>query len=298
MKKTLLATLLALPMTVSASDETVYLHYDNTLDGVIDYQENLQLKMDLSGNTIIGKTQSGEMVSGMVENKNSHYIGSGEKERFQFEIHNGETRNWFVGNVSNEHWTGNWFGPNGEKGDFTLTTRVLTDDIPTYSDIASFMPDEVFYKPNSHANVLTDSFLQDVGGLEPHFTNSGDFNLNLSQGLYLQAEEEYYHEMPMSFTMDFKEPMRLKTFRLGSANLTDGTRLKTFSFSIWNRMTMEWEEAGRFEFPQIYGPSYQRQEFTLPRTVYADRIRISAHSSHDTSNGKNKVLMWGLSFQR
>ncbi|MGI2258966.1 hypothetical protein [Shewanella sp. GXUN23E] len=301
MRKALLSAVLLLSPAVLAGEETVYLHYDDQLDGAMDYQHHVRLNVSLSGNTIIGKTETGAVISGQVENKNSYYIGSGEQERFSFEIHNGDTRNWYFGRVAGNYWEGVWYGPDGEKGDFSLHTNVLNDGVPQYQDVLAFYTDEVFERQGSELNHLNPGFLMDLGGLDLHFTNDhvNGFELDLSQGLYARATAQWHQDMPMSIYLDFKQPMRMKTFRLGSANLDNGVQLKAFSFSIWDREAGAWQVVGNFEFPDMPGPAYQRQEFVLPRTVYSDRIRIAAQSSADTgAYGYGQVLMWGLSFQR
>lgn len=293
MKKLLLCTLCAISPFAYSSTEAVYLHYDEVLDGATDYQKQIKLNIDLSGNTVIGKTAAGELISGRVENTDNQYIGSGDKPRFQFEIHQGETRNWYFGQVDGKYWEGVWFGANGEKGDFSLYTDLLTKEVPQFENIIAYYADEVFnFGGNNSHNSLNSSFLVDSDSLEPHFTNLEHFDT--SQGLFLQADV-LHGNLPMSFYMDFEKPMGMKTFRLGSYNNGEGTRLRTFTFDIWKHG--EWETVGSFEFAPIYAPSYQRQEFNLPRMVYADRIRISATATDDYTNG-SKVLMWGLSFKR
>ncbi|ABZ78027.1 hypothetical protein Shal_3482 [Shewanella halifaxensis HAW-EB4] len=293
MKKFLLSTLCVISPFVYSSTEAVYLHYDEVLDGVTDFQKQLKLNIDLSGNTVIGKTEAGALISGNVENTNSQYIGSGEKPRFQFEIHNGETRNWYFGNVNGKYWEGVWFGANGEKGDFSLYTDLLTKEVPQFENIIAYYADEVFQLGgNNTHNSLNSSFLIDSDNLEPHFINDEYFDT--SNGLFLQADVRDGN-LPLSFYIDYKKPMPMKTFRLGSFNNGEGTRLRTFSFDIWK--DGDWQTVENFEFAPIYAPTYQRQEFSLPRTVYAERIRISATATDDYTDG-SKLLMWGLSFKR
>ncbi|GGI69574.1 hypothetical protein GCM10007978_04340 [Shewanella hanedai] len=293
MKKTLLTALCMISPFAFSANEVVYLHYDETVDGANDYQNHIKINVDLSGNLIIGKTEDGSIISGVVENASNSYIGSGDKPRFRFEIHQGDTRNWYFGRIENNYWEGVWYGPSGQQGDFTFHSDVLTKDIPTFKNITSYYADNIFdVGDNSVNNTLNSNFLVDTDNLEPIY--EAEFSPNT--GIFVQTDTGFGGTpFPMSFYLDFNKPLKLKTFRLGSFNNGEGTRLTSFTVDAWKDGV--WETVGSYQFAPIeIAPFYQRQEFTLPHTTYTDRIRISAKGTSDLSAG-GKVVMWGLSFK-
>ncbi|MPY25712.1 hypothetical protein FM037_27470 [Shewanella psychropiezotolerans] len=272
------AFILSLGIVSASHAEVVNITYDTTLDGINDSVYTSAVNLFQNDDILTGNDSNSGVLSGHIEEKNNSFIGSGSNARFNFKLKDSDGTKWFVGSEnSNGLWKGTWYGANGESGDFSFSAEAKT---PVYSDIDSFSADSIFtggafdyYRP------LNDAFLVD----------SEDYH----QGMYLQSDSGGL-PFPMSFSMILKKDFSLKSFKLGSYNNGQGTRLKTFTFDVWENNT--WVTKGSFNFAPISGsPQFQRQEFTLQNAVLTSKFRISATETSDYYNG-GRILMWGLSF--
>jgi hypothetical protein len=64
MKKTLIAALCMISPLAFSANELVYLHYDEAVDGANDYQKQIKINVNLSGNLIIGKLKMAQLFLG------------------------------------------------------------------------------------------------------------------------------------------------------------------------------------------------------------------------------------------
>ncbi|WP_440053630.1 hypothetical protein ACSLBF_12010 [Pseudoalteromonas sp. T1lg65] len=289
MKQLCLLSLIAFNISANDASEQI-IYFDNVLDGQNTEQMQSRVNLKQSGSILFGTSSDGGPLTGHIEASNNLFYGSGNTRRVQFNLVENGIQKWFMGTESSEgNWHGVWFGPNQDKGDFSVYLEgAPSSDVPTYNDILEFSADPIFSGGSyDRANPLNEGFLVDEHGLEPFpFAQ-----LDQSRGLYVQSDTGGT-PFPMSFYLTFKRPFELKTFRLGSFNNRYGTRLSTFNFDIWE--DGQWVTKGEFYFEQIPTTrTWQRQEFSLPTAVTATKIRISATGTNESP----AVLMFGLSFQ-
>ncbi|KZN53734.1 hypothetical protein N474_19375 [Pseudoalteromonas luteoviolacea CPMOR-2] len=288
--KPAIALSLSLGCAFSAHAVEYLFSYDNVLDGIDQKTNTAYININQQGEILHGTSPDGGVLTGEIEQKNNVFTGSGEMERFSFKLLENGAIKWFTGQVTNTGWKGVWYGPNGEQGDFSIGETDPSMALPTAADVVEFKADTTFSgaRFDKH-NPWNEDFLvplHDVGSIP--FAG-----VDQSKGVFVQSDSGGL-PFPMSFELGFSNSFTLQTFRLGSFNNGQGTRLKTFNLDVWENG--QWVTKGSFEFPVIAANrTFEMHEFMLDQKVTANRVRISATGTRDMYHG-GRVLMWGLSF--
>lgn len=277
---------------LSATPEAHLIEYDQTLNGVVEQAQTMDIKLLQRGAVLSGTSQSNDVIVGNIEQLNDLHAGSGSERRFFFKLDDNGELKWFSGSVHSNSWTGVWFGENGERGDFNLRSTAASNELPTASDVMKFSADDTFSGGVYDTyNTINSDFLNNRYGLDPLPFEQVDYK----KGIYVQSDNGGL-QYPMSFELTFVKEFTLQNFRLGSFNNGQNTRLTTFDVDIWSNG--EWINAGSFNFsPITQTRHWQKQAFSLPQEVTTRKVRVSATGTEDfTTNGR--VLMWGLTFHK
>ncbi|MBQ4811465.1 hypothetical protein J8M20_08955 [Pseudoalteromonas luteoviolacea] len=283
---------LALSFGTAFSAQAIeYLYsYDSVLNGLDDKTNIAYIDLNRQGSILHGTSPDGGVLSGTIEQINDTHLGSGEVERFSFKLLENGSLKWFTGHATNTGWRGAWFGPNGEQGDFTIDAKAPSNIVPKAVDVLEFKADPIFSggRYDKH-NYWNEDFLVDLHGLGPiPFAD-----VDQRKGVLVQSDNGGL-PFPMSFEITFKRSFTLQTFRLGSINNGQGTRLTQFNFDVWDGT--QWVNKGKFNFPAIEERrTFEKNEFTLDEIVTTNKIRVSAMGTADMSTN-GRVFMWGLSF--
>lgn len=258
--------------------ENVTLTYDDVLDGVNNATYSIPIDIIRTGNVITGDVNTSGVISGFIEEGYRVHYGSGSEPRFNFTLSDNNIVKWFSGSYkTNGTWSGAWFGANSDRGDFSFIT---TSSVPEYKNILSFTADSIFSGGKwDYCRDINESFLSDIDDKE--------------LGIYCQSDNGGL-PFPMSFMIELNNTFTLQSFKLGSYNNGQGTRLTSFNLDVWENGN--WVSKGSFSFNPISGTQiFERQEFALSSPVSTNKFRISATGTSDEYAG-GRVLIWGLSF--
>jgi len=290
-KQTFSLCALSMLTTLSVASSEYTYTFDSNLDGIDSKTHVGYIDLKVRGEIIFGTSPDGGVLAGGIEEVNNSHTGSGSTARFSFKSEENGRIKWLSGNVTNGVWQGTWYGSEGDKGDFSLTSPLNNNTAPTAADVIEFNADPIYSGSGRYDqhNLWNVDFLKSIYGV-------GEFafaEIDQTRGILVQSDSGGL-PFPMSFDLSFSNNFTLSSFRLGSINNGQGTRLTTFNLDIWQGG--EWVTKGNFEFPNIAASrTFAIHEFQLPESITTSKVRISATGTSDHYNG-GRVFMWGLSF--